>query len=104
MLTTDDLRAILAATSYRPGWRLSIHENPWEGPYLRVVATLDDAYSPGTPIDIGVTSYPSPNDLANPAAFDRWLAWRLGRIESHESREWLRRDGRALYDPHTQEG
>jgi hypothetical protein len=29
-----------------------------------------------------------------------WITWRLGQIESHESREWLRYDGSVIYDPH----
>jgi hypothetical protein len=29
-----------------------------------------------------------------------WMAWRLGRIESHEMREFFKVDGRPVFDPH----
>jgi hypothetical protein len=33
-------------------------------------------------------------------ALEEWLAWRLGRLEVHEMREFLKRDGRVIFDPH----
>jgi hypothetical protein len=31
-----------------------------------------------------------------------WLAWRLGRVESHEMREHLRVDGALPFNPHAE--
>jgi hypothetical protein len=35
---------------------------------------------------------------------DVWLQWRLNRIEIHEAREHLRRDGKPVFDPHREYG
>jgi hypothetical protein len=38
--------------------------------------------------------------MASRWEFERWLAWRLRLVEIHESREWFRRDGKPVFDPH----
>lgn len=100
MLSSGELVKELAQFTYFPGWKLGIGNDPWEGPYLRVVATVPNAYDPDKQTDIGITTYISPNDRANIVSFHRFLDWRLGRMASHEHREWLRYNGQALNDPH----
>jgi hypothetical protein len=33
-------------------------------------------------------------------ALEDWIAWRLSRLEVHEMREFLKRDGKVISDPH----
>lgn len=100
MLTVEELAAELALFDYRPGWQLSIGVDEHEGPFLRVVATVANAYDPDADVELGITTYISPNDRASVGHFHRFLDWRLGRVASHEHREWLRYRGAALNDPH----
>lgn len=100
MLSVDELAAELALFDYRPGWLLSIGVDEYEGPFLRVVATVANAYNPAADVELGITAYISPNDRASAGHFHRFLDWRLGRVASHEHREWLRYRGAALNDPH----
>lgn len=81
-----------------PGWSLEFYEDPWEGPHVHIVATLPDAYRPGETIDIGVRSAIPP--LRDASSLHYWLTWRLTRIFSHEVREFLKVDGKAVFDPH----
>jgi len=100
MLTVNELVDELALFDYRPGWNLSIGVDWWEGPFLRVTATVANAFDPEKDVHLGITAYISPNDRATPGHFHRFLDWRLGRVASHEHREWLRYRGEALNDPH----
>jgi hypothetical protein len=98
MLTTDEIRTQLGRVTYRDGWTFTLYEDEWEGPHLFIVAPVPNAYDPGQTIDLGVRSPLPPMPDAD--YLHRWLAWRLGRIESHEMREMLRVDRVALFDPH----
>jgi hypothetical protein len=99
MLTVGQVRAEVARVSYRPGWSLTVEERGFEDPWLRVLALdVGDAANPGQSIDLGVDSPIPP--MADVDALHRWLVWRLGRIESHESREFYRVGGFPLFDPH----
>jgi hypothetical protein len=100
MMTAEDIRRQLAAYTYRPGWSFELLEGHLEGLRVRIVGTVEDAYRPGEHIDLGINVWLGPMD--SPAALDRWLAYRRGRVELHESREWLRRDGRHVDDPHAE--
>lgn len=100
MLGLPELTELVSQVEYRPGWKITVGDDLWEGLYLRIVAPVENSYSPGETQDLGITTYISPNDRRDAHCFDTFLAWRLARIESHEGREWLRRDGRAIFDPH----
>jgi hypothetical protein len=99
-LTYEELRAELENYRYRDGWSLSVFVDPWEGNCLYVVAEVDNAYSPGDPVELRIRSNIPP--IPSAAYFAIWLQWRLSLIESHESREYFRRiqDGRPVFDPH----
>lgn len=97
-LSADQITALVARMSYRPGWALSVFIDPWEGPVFRVVADVDNAYDPGQRTELRINSrIPPCRDAA--ALFD-WVCWRLCQIEIHEAREFFRFDGAMLYDPH----
>lgn len=98
VLTVADLAAHLHGITYRTGWTLSVYEGRFEGPHLRIHATVENSYSPGDPVELDVHTFIPP--MVDAAQFDAFLAWRLGRVEIHECREWLKRDGLPLFDPH----
>lgn len=98
MLTVGQIEALLERVTYRPGWQLTVYEDPWEGPHLRIVATMPNAYRPDETVDVGINSAIPPMPDAD--AFLLWLQARLIRVESHESREFLHLDGRPVFDPH----
>jgi hypothetical protein len=96
--TSDRLATELTWYSYRPGWALTVFDHPWDGPTLRVVARVEDSYRPGSMIDLGIDSLIPP--MFSSEQFETWLAWRLIRVESHECREWLKKDGKPVFNPH----
>jgi hypothetical protein len=98
MLTIEQVRAEVAKVTYRPGWTFAVAEHGFEDPWLRIVAPVADGYDPGQSIDLGIDSPIPP--MADTDALHRWLIWRLGRVESHESREFYRVGGFPLFDPH----
>jgi hypothetical protein len=99
-LTYEELRSELENYRYREGWDLSVFMDPWEGPCFYLVAEVDNAYSPGDPVELRIRSNIPP--IPSAAYFAIWLQHRLQLIELHESREHFRRrvDGRPVFDPH----
>jgi hypothetical protein len=97
-LQLTDVQELLSRAVYRSGWVFTASDSR-EGVRVRIEATVDDR-SGGGQRDLGIDTWPSPNDVADADAFYVWLAWRLQRIENHESREYLRIDGRIYDDPH----
>lgn len=98
MLTTAEVAAHLAELTYRPGWSLAVYDGRWEGQHLVITAEVVDSTHPERTTLLDVHSMLPP--MRDGQALDEWLAWRLGRIEMHEMREMLRRDGRPIFDPH----
>jgi hypothetical protein len=101
MLPLEDIRAHLGRITYRPGWTFEAYEDEHEGYKLRILAPVENSYRPGETVDLGIDSFLPPLETTH--ELETWLAWRLRRIESHESREWLRRDGQLISDPHAHE-
>lgn len=100
MPSAADIQAILNDVSYRPGWRFRAVDTP-EGVLVRIDATLPDSRNPGRMVDIGIDSVLDPFVLwAGRDELLRWLAWRLQRVEIHESQEWFRYRGELHQDPH----
>lgn len=98
MLTIDALRAALKRVTYRPGWRMVLYQSQHEGVWMSVKAELDDPNSPGKTTMLNVRTAVPP--IPHEQYFFQWLAYRIGRIESHEAREMLRIDGQKFDDPH----
>lgn len=97
-LSLTELQDEVDQFSYRPGWSLDVFADPWEGPCLYVVANVENGYDPDQVIELRVRSAIPP--IPSRGYFAIWLQWRLQQIELHESREYLRRDGRPVFDPH----
>lgn len=92
------LAAQINSYTYKPGWQLSVFHDVWEGSVLRIVADLPDAYHSSQTVQLRVNSRIPP--MRSDLDFDHYVLWRLDQIERHECREWLRRNGKPLYDPH----
>lgn len=99
-LTHDELVAELARYTYRPGWSLSLLKHPWEGSVFVCDFQAPDSTDPSETADFRVKSHVPP--MQNVEQFGYWLVWRLGMIESHESREFLHRDGAVWQNPHVE--
>jgi hypothetical protein len=97
-LPVQAMRAHLTRFTYRPGYRMEIRECPFEGPYLWIVATEPDTTNPGETIDLGVPTFIPP--LHTLQQFNDFIEARLRRLAVHEHLEWLKLDGKPLYDPH----
>lgn len=98
MLTVAEIRNYLGLLEYKPGWCFTAYEGAFEGPHIVIQAKMPNAYHPDEDIILDIHSPLPP--MADVEQLHRWLVWRLCRIESHEAREWLRKDGRPLFDPH----
>lgn len=98
MLTDTEIQAELDRVTYRQGWTFSVYEDDWEGSHLLITAPVPNAYQPDETITLGIRCPLPP--MPDASYLHCWLAWRLGRIESHEMREMLRIDGVAVFDPH----
>jgi hypothetical protein len=97
-LSLTELQAEIAAFSYQPGWTMEICQDPWEGPFLYVVANVIDGYHPEQTVELRIRSNVPP--IPSREYFAIWLQWRMDQIALHESREYLRRGGRPVFDPH----
>jgi hypothetical protein len=100
MITVAHMARHLARLTYRPGWTFQVYGGRHEGPHVVIRATLMDSTRPDRTVDIRVDSALPPFDSLE--HFERWLLWRLEIIESHECREWFKRDGVPVCDPHAE--
>lgn len=98
MLSMVEVAAELELVTYKAGWSFGLYEDRWEGPHILIVVPTPNAYRPTETIELGVRSPLPP--FADADALHSWLMWRLGRIESHELREFYRVDGKIVDDPH----
>lgn len=98
MLTIDALKAALRRFTYKPGWRFILYQHPHEGIWLSIKAELPDADTPGQTTVVNVRTAVPP--IPHETYLWQWMLWRIGRLESHEVREFARVDGRCLDDPH----
>lgn len=102
MLSYTELQNALDRVTYRPGWEFKVYPHKFEGHRLVILARhVEDSYQPGKFLDLGIRSPLPP--MRDEEALYEWLAWRLGIIENHEMREWLKVDGKPHFDPHAEE-
>lgn len=112
----EKLREELARYSYRPNWALSIVPKVSFSPgctvatitgyELSVVMRVVNSRDGETEIEVP-SGQPVPADLLHycdcrhwKTEFSNWLTQCIRKLEIHESREWLRRDGKLTSDPH----
>jgi hypothetical protein len=99
-MTFEEMREVVSRVTYRPGWRLSLELDRFEGPVLVVEATEPDSSDARKTIDLRIITFIPPVDDEH--AFMEWLLYRFCRIETHEAREWLRLDDERWVNPHTE--
>jgi hypothetical protein len=97
MLNAHDISTHLATLTYKPGWTWELEQDPWEGHRIRFLVDVPDAYS-NDHVTLGISSWLPP--MQTTEQLDLWMAWRIQRIESHEAREFLKRNGQPIFDPH----
>lgn len=100
MLTVSELQEHVKKLTYKPGWNLRVYEGLFEGAHFVVRAVMEDSYHPGQKVTLDIHSMLPP--MLDTDAFENWIIWRLGRIEVHEAREWFKRDGKPVFDPHAE--
>lgn len=100
MLSTAEIARHLDRLTYRPGWTFEVYDGRFEGQHLVIRAEVDNSYQPGQLVVLDIHSMLPP--MRDVAALEDWLGWRLRRVESHEQREWFKRDGVPVADPHAE--
>jgi hypothetical protein len=98
VLTTREISDHLARLTYKPGWTFEAYDGRWEGQHVVIRTEVEDTYQPGGKVVLRVESMLPP--VPSVEYLEAWLAWRLARIEVHEMREFLKRDGMVIFDPH----
>lgn len=98
MLTTGEIRAHLERLTYKPGWTLDVYDGRWEGQHVVIRTEVPDTYSADQSVTLDVHSMLPP--MRDTTALEEWIAWRLQRLEIHEMREFFKRDGHPIFDPH----
>lgn len=98
MLGIADIQAHLERITYKPGWAITAYEGRWEGHHIVIRTELPDTYNDGQTITLDVHSMLPP--MRHTSDLNTWLAWRLGRLELHEMREFLKYDGNVIFNPH----
>jgi hypothetical protein len=102
VLTTLEIQEHLRHVTYKPGWSFTAYDGRWEGQHIIIDVVTPDAFNPGHDITLDVHTSLPPLDTIR--ELDRWLLWRLMRIESHELREWYKVDGKVIVNPHSDDG
>jgi hypothetical protein len=101
MLSTQQIVAHLQRVTYKPGWDVRVYDGRWEGQHVVIRTVVPDSTQPGRTTVLDVHSMLPP--VRDTDQLNEWLAWRLGRLEVHEMREFLKHDGVVLFDPHAPE-
>lgn len=98
MLSVQEVQQHLTRLSYKPGWEFECYEGRWEGMHIVIRTPVEDAFNPGQTVVLDVHCFfPRPESTEE---LERWLMWRLARIEVHEMREFFKRDGKVIDSPH----
>lgn len=98
-LSAEEITAELRRYTYRPGWRLDVFVDVWEGVCLYVRVPVVNAHDfAADKLELRIRSLIPP--MRDVCALGEWLLWRLVQVEIHEAREFLRCDGELVSDPH----
>jgi hypothetical protein len=98
MLSTAQVQAVFDRVTYKDGWSLEVYDGRFEGQHVVITTVVADAYDQTKTVTLDVHSSLPP--MRDEQAVLEWLAWRLGRLETHEMLEFLRLDGSCWVDPH----
>jgi hypothetical protein len=89
------IKAQLERFTYKAGWRFEVRLFEFV-----IIFKCEDTYNPGNMIEVVRASPLWIIPCGNPETFAWWLAEEIKAVEIHESREWLKRDGKIYNDPH----
>lgn len=93
------VREQLKRFTYKPGWRFTVFAH-FLMPQFVIRFKCEDTYNPGKSIEVGKATPLRFVPIGDEKAFAEWLAHEVKDVEIHESREWLKRDGKIFDDPH----
>ena len=107
-MSTDSewLQSQLDRYTYRSGWAWTLHgqsDNYWSATFtVEITFSAVDAHDPSSNCVIFSRQAIPPFVMQerDPELFKRWFQTTIFNVEMHESREWLRRDGVLVEDPH----
>jgi hypothetical protein len=97
LLTVQQMQEHIAKVSYKE-WKIEVREGFAEGPHIEIIALLDDSVELGKKTEFRVNS--PIGYMQTIEQFNLFLLARLLRIESHETREWFKVDGKPIFYPH----
>lgn len=100
MLSVIEISEHLKRITYKDGWTFLVRENPYEGPFIRILIVVPNSYMENETVTLGINSFLG--EFETVEEFERWLLRRIIRIEIHEAREFFKRDGKVLSDPHAE--
>ncbi len=100
MLTIQEVEGHLKRLSYKPGWSFEVYQGKWEGAHIVINTEIDDSYNPGEMVVLDIHSRLPRVAMQNTDTLEDWLAERLAVIEVHEMREFFKRDGKPVFNPH----
>lgn len=83
-----------------PNWKIFVRPNPYEGMDIRFEVEVDNTYSPGEMITLGIDSVVPTPLIHTVDDFYDWLMWRIQCVRAHETQEAFKVDGEAWADPH----
>lgn len=99
----DEAIALVARLTYKPGWRLRAYPEPHTGGLI-LLTGLDepDSEKPGAVRPLDYTAPLKADELRglDEKHFLQFVFDTIAKRELHEVEEWLRLDGRPLYEPH----
>jgi hypothetical protein len=96
----SDLADRISRYSYKPGWALTVGEHEGK-PALVVLAEVPDVLGRKERFILrGAKTITPAVERMSDQALDGWVDALLEAMETHERREWLRRDGKPVNDPH----
>lgn len=101
MLTTAEMIQLINHRRYKPHHLLTVYDTDVQGPHLSIRGTRENARCMGTSEYFDIKSRIPEAARETAHSFDRWVVWRLERMEAHEVLEWYQtHDGRPVFDPH----
>lgn len=104
MLSDHEIEEELARFTYKPGWKFSIYapllpSATSSRAWLKIDFEVEDTYRPGHQTRVGMRRPLLPYYI-DADHFAHWLVREIDRAEQHETREFLKRDGVMIFDPH----
>lgn len=99
-MTYQELKALIASLTYKPGSKFTI-QNEFEGPVLRIELSVWNSHNPDdTTMLMSQLAFKQVDLDQGPELILGRIYDKLLSMEEHEIREFYRKDGTAVVDPH----